>query len=90
MAVCPDRYGGNVAASLMSPIVSAFAVTPSDSAMLQERPRGLTVTVDGLVNMEFPGGATVAIHLVKGVIFWARPIRILSTTTAATGIIALV
>lgn len=68
------------------------AVTPSNDADLAQYPRGLSVNVSGIVSYipcEQQGTPTpVAVYMTAGVIYPARPRRVRSTDTTATGIVA--
>mgnify|MGYP003624471444 CR=1 FL=1 len=71
------------------PAVSAVAVTPSDSTVLDD-PRALYIGVAGDVTVEVGAGGTV-------VLFTAHPVgympvqvtKVMATGTTATGIVAL-
>jgi hypothetical protein len=67
------------------------AVTPSDSVDLPNgQPRGLYVGATGNVVVRDAGGTnTTLVGLAAGLIHPIAPVRILSTGTTATGIVAV-
>lgn len=67
----------------------ATSVTPSNATILPLT-SGLFVGSDGNVNVEFGNGNTVVFQsLVAGTILPVRVVKVLSTSTTATNIIAL-
>ncbi|WIY26004.1 spike base protein, RCAP_Rcc01079 family [Parasedimentitalea psychrophila] len=78
------------AASLTSPIIDGFDITPDDGTDLTKVTRGLMVAVGGDVTVVFKGGGTVTLpELSPGVIYPVRVARVLVTGTDATGIVGL-
>jgi hypothetical protein len=72
-------------------VEDAWSITPSDSAPLTPRPRGLYVAAEGLVQMRFrAGGPIVPIFLAAGMPHPISPYQIMSTDTAATGIVGVI
>lgn len=78
------------AASLTSPAINAFSVTPNDSTDIVEVTRGLYVGVSGDVKVTTAAGDTVTfVGLAAGVMHPIRVTRVWSTGTTATDIIGL-
>lgn len=68
----------------------AAAVTPSDSVDLPQICRGLYVGVSGNISLDMPDGATVLFsNVAAGIVLPIRAKRVRSTSTTATGIVAV-
>lgn len=71
------------------PITAAASVTPSDSTVLTTT-RGLFIGGDGNIAVTMSDGANVTFTSVKGgAVYPFRVIKVLSTGTTATSIVAL-
>lgn len=76
--------------SITAPMVGGLSVTPSDATYLTRKCRGLYVGVAGNVAVTFPGGVELIFTgLSAGIIHPIQCVRIKSTGTTATGILAL-
>lgn len=74
---------------ITAPFTGVKAVTASDSALIATT-RGLMVSVAGDVAVQFEDGSTATIvSAVAGVVYPFAVTKVLSTGTAATGILAL-
>lgn len=67
---------------------NAVAITPSDSAEIQY-PRGIYVGVSGDVAVLMRGGGNVVFKAAPVGVLPIRPIKVLSTGTTATDMLAL-
>jgi len=76
-----DGYGG--------PGVKWYNVTPNDSTDLPTRPRALYVGVTGNVAIMDIGGTTVTFVAMAVGYHPLRPVRVMSTGTTATNIVAI-
>lgn len=66
------------------------AVTPSDTANLEPRPRGLYIGGSGNVRVQSASGNIQTFFgVAAGTVLGIRPVRVLSTSTTATNILAL-
>lgn len=75
---------------MTSPADDYSAVTPSDSTDLASRPRGLYVGTGGDVVIVNPSGTAVTFKSVpSGTVLPVRAVRVKSTGTTATDIVAL-
>jgi len=72
----------------MSEALSAAAVTPHDTNTI-DRTRGLYIGVSGHVKVTMAGGGEVTFLSVPIGILWVAAIKVFSTGTTATNIIAL-
>jgi hypothetical protein len=82
---------GNTSLALMIPAANCVSVTPNDGADLANNTRGLMVSVAGDVKVDFvtTGSAIVLTGLLAGVVYPLQIKRVYSTSTTATGILAL-
>lgn len=77
-------------ASLDAPASRAAAITPNDSADLTDSARAIYIGGDGDVRLTTVNGDTVTFVGVKaGTVLPVRTRRVLSTSTTATGLVAL-
>lgn len=75
--------------AILAPYVGVAAVTPNDSTVIAVT-RGLMVSVAGDVAVQFENGSTATIaSAIAGVVYPFAVTKVLSTGTAATGILAL-
>lgn len=74
---------------LESPAIRLLNITPSDTADIAEASRALNVATSGTVRMTTVGGTTVTVFIAAGIAFPVRAVRIWSTGTTATDIVAL-
>lgn len=72
-----------------APANDLVAVTPSDSTDLADVCRGIIVGAAGNVVIDTLAGTTTTVYLIAGVIHWIKAVRIRSTNTTATGIVAV-
>lgn len=73
-----------------APAIDAGSVTPNDSADLSKPARALYVGGSGDIKMTTEGGSTVTFQdIVAGSILPVRCVRVFSTDTTATNIVAL-
>lgn len=82
-----DRFQ-DVGRASSGPATRAVAVTPNDGADLAYASRAISVNGAGDVALVTLDGDTVTVTLAAGMLHPIRAKRILSTGTAATGIIA--
>jgi hypothetical protein len=86
----PDRFQ-NSSSALSSPASHAFAVTPSDSAVLAETTRAIYVGTTGSIAALMLSGASVSFTAIPaGTVLPLRLTKIMATGTSAGGIVALV
>ncbi len=72
------------------PAENAAAVTPADGTNLSSATRGLLVGVSGDVKVTMAAGGVVTLkNMVEGVVHPLQVIRVWSTGTTATNIIAM-
>lgn len=76
--------------ALDGPYVSGVAVTPSDSTVLPAT-HAIMITGAGNINIQWMGGAqgTTVFPVTAGQILRVRAIKVMATSTTATGIVAL-
>ncbi|MDO7844606.1 spike base protein, RCAP_Rcc01079 family [Sphingomonas immobilis] len=74
-----------------SPVTRALAITPSDAAALDFRPRALFVGSGGSLTLRLPDDAADSVwsNIPDGTLLPVRPIAVRATGTTATGILAL-
>lgn len=78
------------AASLTSPPLHAFSISPDDSADLARPTRGLMIAGGGDVALVTLGGDTAILPaLLPGIQYAIRARRILASGTTATGLVGL-
>ncbi len=78
-----DYYQGTQP-SIDGPALRQYAVTPSDTTILDPRPRALYVNADGDVAIELPGDASpITYSVTAGQILPLRPLRVHATGTTA-------
>lgn len=83
-----DTYSKDI--TQLGPARNAVAVTPSDSTDLTNVTRAIVVGGNGNVSVNMSGsGSAVVISMTAGTIYPLAVSRILSTGTAATGIVAI-
>lgn len=70
-----------------SPGVRHFAITPSDGADLADRPRVIRAGGAGAINVRDEAGVDVVYTVVAGEVLNFSPVRILATSTTATGLV---
>lgn len=74
---------------ITAPMSGVATVTPSDSAVIATT-RGIMVSVAGDVAVQFENGTSATIaSAIAGVVYPFAVTKVLSTGTAATGILAL-
>ncbi|MDQ0062385.1 spike base protein, RCAP_Rcc01079 family [Paenibacillus harenae] len=74
---------------ITAPMTGVASVTPSDSTVIATT-HGLMVSVAGDVAVQFEDGSTATIaSAIAGVVYPFAVTKVLSTGTAATGILAL-
>ncbi|VTR90823.1 Uncharacterized protein OS=Thalassobacter stenotrophicus GN=PM03_12725 PE=4 SV=1 [Gemmata massiliana] len=86
----PDAFA-NCSAGLESPYEHCALIVPSDSADLPFSTRGISFGAAGMVRVTMIGGETVTIPsgaLAAGAIHALRVVRVHSTGTTATGLVA--
>ncbi len=84
-----DRFP-TVQPGVEQPATRAVAVTPNNDTDLTFRTRALVCTGGGSVNVHMAGSSTpVLLGIAAGVPLAVRVDRVLSTSTTATGIVAL-
>ena len=84
-----DAFDG-FAPGLLTPGQNAASVTPNDSTDLSYCSRGVYVGAQGNLKVTLVGGDTVTfVGLAAGIVHPIRAMRIWSTGTTATGIIAV-
>ncbi len=72
------------------PYCDASAVTPNDGADLPDgRCRGLVASGAGNISCVTMGGTTLTVAVAAGQVLPLRVVRVRSTSTTATGIVAL-
>lgn len=86
-----DRFNG-AARGTDAPFTSAFAITPANATELSERPRAIYIGGAGNLSVKFPGSdvAVTFIALPVGTVLHIRPSHVMSTSTTATNLLALV
>ena len=81
----------DIRASLTSPVMGGFDITPDDGADLPKVTRGLMVATAGDVAVKFKSGDTLTLPgLTPGVVYPLRVARVMATGTTATGLKGLV
>lgn len=83
-----DKFDSH-ADGLATPPQNALEVTPNDGADLPFVTRALNVADAGAVSVVTKGGQTVTLTIAAGIPFPIRAVRVRSTGTSATGIVAL-
>ena len=77
-------------AELNSPGDIFYTITPSDTADIPFKPRGVIVGVSGnLAVIDSLGVTTIIPSLAAGIFHPIRPVRVLATGTTATNIVGI-
>lgn len=74
---------------LESPALRVLEVVPSDTTNLAEVSRALNVGTSGAVRLTTVHGTTATVQIAAGIPFPIRVVRVWSTGTTATNIVAL-
>jgi hypothetical protein len=78
----PDHFQG-ATAGLESPFTVHFAITPSDSVNLSDRPRALRCNVAGTAVLVDEAGTSLSYTLAVGEVIAGRIVRVNATGTTA-------
>lgn len=79
----PDNFQ-NVPKGIEAPATRHFAITPSNSTDMTNRPRALYVSVGGNLALRDEKGVEITYAVTAGQVILFRAVRVLATGTTAT------